>query len=110
MVCVGELVTVVVVVGSLHPNQPGCEVVSFQSREENAKKRTVLQVLVVLVERVVVTVVVVVVDPGAVVDSSRQPHQPGVLQVDVRVRTDEVVDVVDVVVVSEPLLSKNFQL
>ena len=78
-----------VCVGSLQPNQPG-----------------VLQLVVVgVVSRVVVDVEVVVV----VVDSSRQPHQPGVLHVDVRVRVLDVLDVRDVVV-SEPLLSKNFQL
>lgn len=74
----------VVVTGSLQPNQPG-----------------VLHVVVVRVW-VVVTV--------AVVLSSRQPHQPGVWQVAVRVRT-ELVDVERLlVVVSVPLLSKNFQL
>ena len=42
--------------------------------------------------------------------SSRHPHQPGVLQVDVLVRVEELVVVVDVVVESDPLLSKYFQL
>lgn len=74
----------VVVVLSLHPNQPG-----------------VLQV----------DVVVVVVGggvAGSVVVSSRQPHQPGVLQVDVRVLVRVDVDVAGVVVVSVPLLSYIF--
>lgn len=81
-----------VVVGSLQPNQPG--------------------VLQVLVEEVDVEVVVVVGVPLAVVVvlSSRQPHQPGVLHVLVRVRVLDLVLVLDVVVVSELLLSKNFQL
>lgn len=39
---------------------------------------------------------------------SRQPHQPGVLQVEVRVRVVVLLD--DEVVVSDPLLSKYFQL
>jgi len=63
---------VVVVISSLHPNQPG-----------------VLQVEVVVV-------LVLVVDPELVVVSSRQPHQPGVLQVEVRVFV--LVEDVDVVV------------
>jgi hypothetical protein len=77
---------VVVVVGSLHPNQPG-----------------VLQVVVdeVLDEDEVVEVVVVV--------SSRQPHHPGVLHVVVRVLV-ELDDLEVDVLLSEPLLSKNFQL
>lgn len=73
-----------VVVGSLQPNQPG-----------------VLQVDVVVV---VVSGVVVVVE----VDSSRHPHHPGVSQVVVLVKVDEVLVVVVVVVISEPLLRKNF--
>jgi hypothetical protein len=80
----GIAVATVVVVGSLHPNQPG-----------------VLQVVVVeLVDEVVVIFVVV---------SSRQPHHPGVLHVVVRVLVE--VDELEVdVLLSEPLLSKNFQL
>ena len=82
---------VVGVVSSLQPNHPG-----------------VRQVVVDEVEVVVVVVAVVV----AV--SSKQPHQPGVLQVAVRVfeRKVDVFEVVvlDVVVVSLPLLSKYFQL
>jgi hypothetical protein len=84
----GTAVPVDVVVGSLHPNQPG-----------------VLHVVVVEVlkedEDEVVEVVVLV--------SSRQPHHPGVLHVVVRV----VVELDELVVdglLSEPLLSKNFQL
>lgn len=74
---------------SLQPNQPG-----------------VRQVVVVYV--VVMTECVEVV-PDVV--SSRHPHQPGVLQVDVLVyEVLEVVVVVVVVVLSEPLLSKYFQL
>jgi hypothetical protein len=82
----GAVVPVEVVVGSLHPNQPG-----------------VLHVVVVevLKEDEVVEVVVVV--------SSRQPHHPGVLHVVVRVVVELVELVVDVLL-SEPLLSKNFQL
>lgn len=85
----GEVIVVVkvMVVGSLHPNQPG-----------------------VLHDDVVIVLVIVVVGVVVVV-SSRQPHQPGVLQVSVRV-----CDVVELeveifeVVVSLLLLSKNFQL
>jgi hypothetical protein len=44
-----------------------------------------------------VVVVVVVVVAAVVVDSSRHPHQPGVLQVSVRVREDVVGAVVVVV-------------
>lgn len=76
----------VVVVGSLHPNQPG--------------------VLHVVVVAVVVGDVVLVV-PVSVVLPSRQPHHPGVLQVEVRV-SDVVVVVEVVVVISDPLLLKNF--
>lgn len=79
---------VVVVVGSLHPNQPGVWQV------------VVVAVVVAVLDEVVVPVVVVV--------SSRQPHHPGVLQVWVLI-AEEVVVVV-VVVESEPLLSKYFQL
>lgn len=85
---VGVASTFDVVVGSLHPNQPG-----------------VSQVVVEVVSVVLVLVAV----PVVVVLSSKQPHQPGVLQVLVRVCTFEVVVVVDVVV-SDPLLSGNFQL
>jgi hypothetical protein len=83
----GMAVPTVVVVGSLHPNQPG-----------------VLQVVVVDVldeDDEVVEVVVVV--------SSRQPHHPGVLHVVVRVLVELGELEVDVLL-SEPLLSKNFQL
>lgn len=82
-----SFVVVVVVVLSLHPNQPG-----------------VLHVVVV---------VVVGAGTGAVTSPvvvwSKQPHQPGVWHVEVRVRVREVVvgtaDVVD----SVPLLSYIFQ-
>jgi hypothetical protein len=82
----GTAVPVEVVVGSLHPNQPG-----------------VLHVVVVEILRddEVVEVVVVV--------SSRQPHHPGVLHVVVRVVV-ELDELVVEVLLSEPLLSKNFQL
>lgn len=86
----GMAVPTVVVVGSLQPNQPG-----------------VLQVVVVEVfegDEVVEVVVEVV-----VAVSSRQPHHPGVLQVAVRVLVE--LDEWEVVVLlSDPLLSKNFQL
>jgi hypothetical protein len=55
----------------------------------------------------VAVVAVIVVD----VVSSRQPHQPGVLQVDVLLVVVDIVVVVEVVlevVLSEPLLRKNF--
>jgi hypothetical protein len=57
---------------------------------------------------VVVVVEVEVVGP-LVVLSSRQPHQPGVLQVSVRVLVDVAVEVMLRVVVEDsvPLLSKN---
>jgi hypothetical protein len=88
----GDVIVVVRVnvVGSLHPNQPG-----------------VLQEVVVNV----LVMVVVGVCGFVVVDSSRQPHQPGVLQVSVRV-CDVVLEglLVALVVVSLLLLSKNFQL
>lgn len=72
----------VVVVGSLHPNQPG-----------------------------VLHVAVVDVLIGVVVVSSRQPHHPGVLHVSVLVLEYVLVLVLlSLVVVSVPLLSKNFQL
>lgn len=48
-------------------------------------------------------------DEGTDVDSSRQPHQPGVLHVAVLV--EDTIDVLDFDVVgTDPLLSKNFQL
>jgi hypothetical protein len=79
---------------SLQPNQPG--------------------VLQVEVDDDDVVVEVVVALP--VVDSSRQPHHPGVLHVSVRVRVlrvrvavDVGLDFDDVVVVSVPLLSKYSQ-
>ena len=77
-----DTVDEVVVVGSLHPNQPGVLQVDVDDE---------------LVD-VAVSVVVVVV-------SSRHPHHPGVLHVSVRVRVDDVVLLEDVVVRSVPLLS-----
>ena len=74
----------VVVVGSLHPNQPG-----------------VLHVDVELDD-------VLVVRPEVVV-SSKQPHQPGVLHVSVLVRVDDE-ELLELVIGSLELLSKNFQL
>lgn len=53
---------------------------------------------------------VVVVVEEAVVESSRHPHQPGVLHVEVLVRVLVAVVLYDVVVLSEPLLLKYFQL
>lgn len=76
------VVVKVMVVGSLHPNQPG-----------------------VLHEEVVIVLVIVVVGVVEVV-SSKQPHQPGVLQVSVRVwEVLELVVEIFVVVVSLLLLS-----
>lgn len=86
----GDVTGLVVVVLSLHPNQPG-----------------VLQVVVVV--DVVVQLVEVAV-PVVVVVSSRHPHHPGVLQVSVRVRVLVELDAADDVVVSVPLLSYIFQL
>lgn len=88
---VGARVVVVTVMltSLLHPNQPG------------------------VAQEVVVYVVVItgtVVDICVVVVSSRQPHQPGVLQVVVLVRVEELVVVVEVVVESDPLDLKYFQL
>ena len=77
-----------VVVLSLHPNQPG-----------------VLHVDVDV--DCVVGVVVPVAGPVFVV-LSKQPHHPGVWQVDVRVLVRVVVGTVDVVVLSVPLLSYIF--
>lgn len=81
------LVSVVVIVrvsSDLHPNQPG--------------------------ERHVVVVIVSVVVTGTVIllVSSKHPHQPGVLHVSVLVRVVDVVEEEELVVVSVPLLSKNF--
>lgn len=85
---VGGSVVVVTVkfADSLQPNQPG-------------------------VRQVVVVNVVVTTGWVLLVDPSRQPHQPGVLQVAVLVKVvGSAVLVFVVVVVSDPLLSKNFQL
>lgn len=83
----------VVVVSSLHQNQPGVSHVVVVAGSVVAGS---------VVENPVVCVSVVVV-------SSRHPHQPGVWQVEVLV-SEDVVDVGLVVVESDPLLSKNFQL
>lgn len=90
----GALAVTAVVVGSRHPpNQPG-----------------VLQELVVVPGVTVVVVVEVVVAGEVVLVLSRQPNHPGVLHVLVRVRVlVELLVVVDVVL-SDPLLSKYFQL
>jgi hypothetical protein len=86
----GFAVEEVVVVGSLQPpNHPG-------------------DVQVVVVD--VVDVEVDEVDVVLVVVSSRHPHHPGVLQVLVRVFVLDVELDLEEVVVSEPLLSKYFQL
>ena len=82
------LVSVVVIVdvaSDLHPNQPG--------------------------ERQVVVVIVSVVVTGTVtlLVSSKHPHHPGVLHVSVLVRVVDVAEEeAELVVVSVPLLSKNF--
>lgn len=78
------VVVSVVVTSSLHPNQPG--------------------------ERHVVVVMVSVVVTGTVIllVSSKHPHQPGVLHVSVLVRVKDVEVEEELVVVSVPLLSKNF--
>jgi len=89
---------VVVVLGSLQPNQPGVLQVDVDVDVD-------VDVVVVVVEVEPVAVVVV-----AVVVSSRHPHQPGVLQVSVLVRVFVEVDELDVVVSSVPLLSYIFQL
>jgi len=80
------VVVTVTLTSSLQPNQPGV---------------AQLVVVYVVVTTGVLDVVVVV--------SSRHPHHPGVLHVVVRVLVFVVV-VVEVVVLSEPLLSKYFQL
>lgn len=86
------VVVVVLVVGSLQPNQPGVlqDFVELELVEEEEVERG---------EEVVVVVVV---------DSSRHPHHPGVLHVSVLVR-ELVLELLELVVVSVPLLSKNFQ-
>lgn len=95
-----------VVVSRQPPNQP------YLTQEVEGLSVTVT--VVVGVDREVdVVVTMVVVLPLVVVDSSRQPHQPGVLQVVVLVKLDVLVAVEMLlldVVVSEPLLSKYFQL
>lgn len=81
------LVSVVVIVkvdSCLHPNQPGER-----------------QVVVVIVSVVVTGIVVLLV-------SSKHPHHPGVLHVSVLVRVVDVEEEEELVVVSVPLLSKNF--
>ena len=122
-------VVLVVDVGSLQPNHPGvlhvdvevgCEVVVIVGAGD-ALDVVVVSVVVVEslqpnhpgVSHVVLELEVVVVDvvESAVVDSSRQPHHPGVLHVSVRVLVRVVVLVLLFdVVLSVPLLSKNFQL
>jgi hypothetical protein len=83
--CKSAAPEVVVGLSRQRPNQPG------------VLQDVVVVVVVVLVDKIEVVVVVV--------DSSKQPHHPGVLQVDVRVLvfTEDVV--VRVVVGKEPLLS-----
>lgn len=80
-----SVVVMVEMTSDLHPNQPG--------------------------ERQVVVVIVSVVVTGTVIllVSSRHPHQPGVLHVSVLVRVIDVAEEEEeLVVVSVPLLSKNF--
>lgn len=86
-IALGDEVTDVVVVGSLHPNQPGVSHVEVELVTD------------MLVADVLVVVVVL----------SRHPHHPGVLQVEVRVLVVVLVDEEEVVG-SDPLLSKYFQL
>lgn len=103
-VCVGVNVVVTTAAEVLVSDEVvDVEVVSIGSRQF-PNHEYLLQVAVV------VTVVEVDdEDDGTVVDSSRQPHQPGVLHVAVLV--EDVMDVVDLDVVgTDPLLSKNFQL
>jgi len=78
---------------SLHPNHPGVR---------HVEGFVVVVVIVIVVVLLFVDFVVVV--------SSRQPHQPGVLQVMVRVAVEEDVLSVEVVVIYEKLLSKYSQL
>ena len=78
------VVVSVVVISSLHPNQPGDR-----------------HVVVVMVSVVVTGTVILLV-------SSKHPHQPGVLHVSVLVRVVDVEEEEELVVVSVPLLSKNF--
>jgi hypothetical protein len=86
---IDRVLLVVVVVLSLHPNQPGVLHVD------------VVEEVVMVIGLVVVAVVVVL--------SSKQPHQPGVLQVSVLVRIFEVLEEdLEEVVGSELLLSKYF--
>ena len=89
VVCGMVVVVIVILTISLQPNHPG-----------------VAQLVVVYV---VVTIGVEVVCP-VVVESSRQPHQPGVLHVVVLVLAVVVAVVVVDEVLSDPLLSKYFQL
>lgn len=89
---VEEVVEKSVVVESLHPNHPGDSQLVELEQEDEEDDDVVLAL------------------PELVLDSSKQPHQPGVLQVSVRVREYAVLELVLVVVLSVPLLSKNFQL
>ena len=95
-----------VVVSRQPPNQP------YLTHEVEGLSVTVTVVVGVGREDDVVVSIVVVL-PLDVVDSSRQPHHPGVLQVVVLVKLDVLVALELLlleVVVSEPLLSKYFQL
>jgi hypothetical protein len=127
----------VVVVGSLQPNQPGvshvvelvlvglvlvellrARVVVTVGQGEALEETVEVEDVVVVgslhpnhpgVSHVVVELEDVLVEVAVVVVvSSKQPHQPGVLHVSVRVLVAEVVLLL-LVVVSVPLLSKNFQ-
>jgi hypothetical protein len=117
------------VVGSLHPNQPGVwqvlldvgwdVVVVIEGAGDALGVVIVLEVVVVEslqpnhpgVSQVVLEVEdeLLVVDAVEVVVSSRHPHHPGVLHVSVLVLVLDVSVLVKRVVVSVPLLSKNFQ-
>ena len=125
--CVGVIVIVVFETQGPNPSQPCCahdvvriaaevfvvaEIVVVSRQPPNQPYFT----QEVVGPSVVVTVVVGVVEVEAevlsvVVDSSRQPHHPGVLHVVVLVRLDvlELLLLLDVVA-SDPLLSKYFQL
>lgn len=124
------VVDVVVVVGSLQPNQPGVSHVVVEVVSEVEVVEVVVVVVVVgtgkmLVEVVMTVWVVLSLQPNhpgvsQVVDvmmlvevvmgpdvvlSSRHPHQPGVLQVSVLEGVVVAVLLLELVVVSEPLLS-----
>lgn len=93
------VVSLSLVVLSLQPNQPGWDDQQLLCKDVRSDKLTVLQVLVEVDVVVVIDDVVVLVVLVVVVLSSRHPHQPGVLQVSVRVTDVDVVVGSGVVVV-----------